>query len=425
MTASNNPVILIVEPVNEVRNYYQKSLFKYHFEPKMAASGQEALTLLRTLKEGELQILVLDWYLKDVPGFIIAQKVRSEPKFDGVEILVCSDEINKEDEFLLAELDIKYRMSKGESVNTIVDKIKFIRKEQVQVSGSLRKLREFQTALHHGDVKASEELASAPELKKEFHTNPQFAHLVGELQILKKQYQVAVDKLQEHVFAPEKIPAEGQADAPKANILQCLNTTAKALCFQGKFDEALPLYEKLAKRSPKNMQHVVAQGEALLGCDRVDDAKQKFGEVLAADPTNKEALGGMGKVEIVAGNAEAAKKYFEKIDGSFESPSFASFFNNRAVAMVHAGKPQDAIELYKNALKFMTRFKAPVLFNLGMAHLRIGEIEEAADVLQQVLGLAEPEFISRKQILLRLREVGKNGFIEAYKNNPKTGTTEE
>jgi tetratricopeptide (TPR) repeat protein len=119
---------------------------------------------------------------------------------------------------------------------------------------------------------------------------------------------------------------------------------------------------------------------------------------LAADPTCKEDLGGMRKVEIMAGDTDSAQKYFDKIDDAFGTSSFASFFNNRAVAWVHAGKPQQAIELYQNALKFMTKFKATVLFNLGMANLRIGEVVQAADVLQQVLGVADKEFILHKQI---------------------------
>jgi tetratricopeptide (TPR) repeat protein len=266
-------------------------------------------------------------------------------------------------------------------------------------------------------------------LKKELGATPKHVHLLGEFELLRKKYDEALKLLQKHVDELDNVGAaqslaQGKGgDEPRANPLKCVNTYAKALCYLGRFEEAESLFTKLYEKSPKNLAHVVSQADTLLGQDKLDEAKIKYAHVLAQDGSNRDALIGMGKVAVVEGELDKAKEYFGQVDGGAESPSFASFFNNRAIALIHAGKVEEAIALYENALKFIKRDRFPVMFNLGMAHLRLRQAEKAAGIFQQVLDTCRTDFVARKSILQRLKALGREKFIEIYsKGDPGTGS---
>jgi tetratricopeptide (TPR) repeat protein len=140
----------------------------------------------------------------------------------------------------------------------------------------------------------------------------------------------------------------------------------------------------------------------------------KYAAVLAQDASNRDALMGMGKTAVVQGELDEAKKYFSQVDGGVESPSFASFFNNRAVALIHGEKVDEAIALYENALQFIKRDRYPVLFNLGMAYLRQKKADKAADIFQQVLDTCRVDFVAKKSVLQQFKQLGKEKFIKVY-----------
>lgn len=415
--------VLIVEQNSSLKQYYTNALAKLGLDPKVVVNGQEALKFLKGSIDGTLALIVMDWNLPDVNGYLVAQKVRSDPRLAGVEFLITTSEVKPDDVMLMAELDVVHTLPKGASTQQIVDKVKAIQNEAGRAPRAVKLRRELEEALQRGVSQQALELVDRePELKREL-SQARHAHLAGELEILRKNYDGTISLLSRYVDGLEGFEggasgAGGAKGAPApeggANPLKCVNASAKALCHLGRFHEAEELYRKLYEKSPKNLAHVVGQADALLGQDKIDEARVKYAHVLSQDATNRDALIGLGKAAVVEGKVDEAGRYFGQVDGGVESPSFASFFNNRAIALIHAGDVRQAIQLYENALKFIKRDRYPVLFNLGMAWLRLHEAGKAADIFQQVLDTCRTDFVARKSILQKLRSEGRAKFIEAY-----------
>jgi CheY-like chemotaxis protein len=76
------PVILVVEDDQLVQTLVEETLAEGGFEPAIAASGEEAVTLLRGRK-GKYRVLVTDINLKGkMDGWEVAQHAREiEPEF--------------------------------------------------------------------------------------------------------------------------------------------------------------------------------------------------------------------------------------------------------------------------------------------------------------------------------------------------------
>jgi tetratricopeptide (TPR) repeat protein len=407
--------VLVIEQNASLKTYYTKAFPKLGLEPKLVNNGQEALKFLRGSIDGSLFLVVMDWHVVDVPGYLIAQKVRSDQRLAGVDFLICASELKTEDTLLMSELDVVHTLQKGASTQQIVDKVKAILNEAGRAPRGVKLRKEFEVVLRNGNLQEATALLAEPELKKEVSGNPRHAHLLGEFEILRKKYDEAMGALRRHVDAFEgAVDSGAPLDASLGNPLRGVNAYAKALCLKGEFAEAEKLFAKLQSRSPKNLAHLVSQADALIGQDKLDEAKIKYAHALAQDATHRDALMGMGKVAVVEGRIEQAQEFFQQVEGGVESPSFASFFNNRAVALIHAGKVDEAVSLYENALKFIKRDRFPVMFNLGMAYLRLGQADKAAGIFQQVLDTCRTDFVAKKSVLQQFKLLGKEKFIEAY-----------
>ena len=407
--------ILIIEQNASLKTFYTNAFLKLGMEPKVVHNGQEALKFLKGSIDGTLFLVVMDWHLPDINGYLIAQKIRSEPRYSGVDFLIGASGLQPDDTMLMQEPDILHTLPKGASQQQIVEKVRTIQNDTGRLPRAMKLRKELEIQLQNGNLQEATALLDEPELKKELQSNARNVHLLGEYEILRKKYEDATNLLRKHVDALDVPLDGGTLDAAAAgNPLKAVNTYAKALCHQGKFKEAEELFGKLYKQSPKNLAHIVSQADALIGQDKMDEARVKYAAVLAQDASNRDALMGMGKTAVVQGELDEAKKYFSQVDGGVESPSFASFFNNRAVALIHAEKVDEAIALCENALQFIKRDRYPVLFNLGMAYLRQRKADKAADIFQQVLDTCRVDFVAKKSVLQQFKQLGKEKFIKAY-----------
>lgn len=415
--------ILIIEQNSSLKTFYTNAFLKLGMDPKVVHNGQEALRFLKGSIDGSLFLVVMDWHLPDVNGYLIAQKVRSDPRFLGVDFLIGASSMQPDDTMLMQELDILHTLPKGASQQQIVEKVRAIQNDAGRLPRSMKLRKEFEIQIQSGNLSEATALLDEPELKKELQSNDRNAHLLGEFEILRKKYEDAITLLQRHVDALDAMSANPPAGTPSVgNPLKAVNTYAKALCHLGKFKEAEEIFDKLYKQSPKNLAHVVSQADALIGQDKIDEARVKYAAALAQDASNRDALMGMGKAAVVQGQLDEAKAYFSQVDGGVESPSFASFFNNRAVALIHAEKVDEAIALYENALQFIKRDRYPVLFNLGMAYLRQKKADKAADIFQQVLDTCRVDFVAKKSVLQQFKQLGKEKFIKAYSEPEPQGS---
>ena len=401
--------VLVIEEKSDLRAFYTNALSKTGiYDVTTAATPREGLVILEDLHP-KINFIVFDWIMPEITGSVLAQKIRSDHRFNHIEMIVCSNDLDQEDLFLMVELDIHNVMTKSNNVGEYVGKINEAKDKYLNSFSLVSKLKDLQTLLDDVQIEKCDELARIPEIEKEISSNPRYVHLGGEVRIFKKQYDEAIGFLKDfltknkHQFGSEN--------------LKSLSTLGKAMCLSGKYDEALSIFYLLESKSPKNLSHKIMAGDALLELDNLEEAEGKYKEVLEADPDHKKAMIGMVKTSAVGGDMDTAKTFFSKIEGGFESRYLAGFFNNRGVAMVRKGDIQGAIVFYENSIQFLDKGKGLVYFNLGMAYIRLGNLSEAVRSFQAAINSKEAPLLKDKTILKELKEKGVDKFLLDYKKS--------
>lgn len=405
---NNKFCVLIIEEKSDLRTFFMGVLTKSgNYEVKNAATPIEALDII-SKEAAQIHVVLFDWDMKEMSGDIFAQKIKNEVNYDHIELVVCSASIVEEDNFLLNELEIYHTMPKVVNAVDFLRHMEDIRLEYFNIQSIQSKIKNLKHLIHESDLQAIDSLFSNPEVENEITKNSKYTYLGGEVRILHKKYQEAIEFLKQHL-------EKNNTNKLNEN-LKTLNTLGKALCLIGNYQDASMIYEKLEAKSPNNLSHKIMLGDALLGLDDVKGAENKYQEVLEKDNTNNAALEGMIKTNSTTGNFAQAKSFFDKIQGNFESKTLASFFNNRGVALVKNGKINEAIIFYENALQFFDKYKSHVYFNLGMAYYRSGNITSAVTCFQAAIA-QDAKLAEEKVILRELKEKGAEKFTEDYQQS--------
>jgi tetratricopeptide (TPR) repeat protein len=404
--------VLIIESNSSLKQYYTNNVLKLGLHPTIVRSAEDVYDFLGSSFEGELVLVVMDWIIPGANGYVVVQKIKNDPRFTDTTFILCTSSLTTEDKVLLLELEITNILPKGVSSQTLIDTIKQVVNQQSRLSGIAKLKRQLELSLGENNIQEVEILLANETLRKTIFSDSENAHLASEVDLLRRKYQEACERMQnlvdEHASGFEKQGKQG------INVLKCLSTLGKAYLVLGKYAESEKVFAQLASISPQNLVHKINEADALIGQSKTDDARAKLSSVVELDSTNPAALAGMGKSHLMDGNPEMAAQYFNAIEGTYESPTFAGLFNNRGVGLVQSKKNEEAISLYENALKFMKKDRTSVMFNLGMAYLRSGKPNEAVSILLEVLLTAKPEFIARKTVLVKLKELGKDEFLKQY-----------
>ncbi len=121
------------------------------------------------------------------------------------------------------------------------------------------------------------------------------------------------------LFEELKQPAEAERSYQKArNLLpgasELENTYASFLCKKGDVEHALPMYDKVIADKLYPQPYVAATNAAvcLRGAQRNADAQRYLERALALGPGYASAVVELADLQIVAGDAEAARKTVEK-----------------------------------------------------------------------------------------------------------------
>src|ERR1700761_6218690 len=82
-----NPTVLIVEDDPEVRSLVEYTLAKEKFKVHTAENGRQALDLLDTMTP---DVITLDLMLPDIHGLECCKKLRADPRFQSVSVLMLT-----------------------------------------------------------------------------------------------------------------------------------------------------------------------------------------------------------------------------------------------------------------------------------------------------------------------------------------------
>ena len=171
--------------------------------------------------------------------------------------------------------------------------------------------------------------------------------------------------------------------------------------------KAIAAYENLTKLSPDDTDAQSALARLYEKTGNYDEAKKRLAKVLAADPKNVSALRATGRVEILAGNSQAALEPLNKalslatLSGNEEEKGSILFFIGAAYHDLD--KPADALANFKQSLEIRQKIK-----DQGGIAQSLGQMAW----VQDELGQSDAALASYKAALELDRKIGdKNGLL--------------
>ncbi len=136
-------------------------------------------------------------------------------------------------------------------------------------------------------------------------------------------------------------------------------------------------------RSPGSRRLALVLGRALSAQERFDEAAQVLSEALRLHPEDPDLLLELGMALDEGGRPSEAVKVLDRLVAQHPS---AAAFHNRALARLHAGDPQGAVEDEDQALRMEPRFPA-ALRTRAQALWRLGAYREALGAWDRALSL--------------------------------------
>jgi spermidine synthase len=194
-----------------------------------------------------------------------------------------------------------------------------------------------------------------------------------------------------------------QADAEVFSIPEA--AAAVALVRQGLTDDALPFLEEARRRAPEAPSLPLLEGWIRLARGESVEAARSFHEARTLDPSSSEAANGEGIAAWRTGDLERAKSLF--LAAGKISPDDPEPGNNAASVVLAEGNAEEALPLLQRVLARHPRY-VPAIINLGVAHARLGLLEEARANYLDALRL-DPGNPDATYNLQRAEERARNG----------------
>ncbi len=224
------------------------------------------------------------------------------------------------------------------------------------------------------------------------------------------------------------------ADALRLLRLDRTSNLAKVHMESGRYGEAIPLFEELAREQPQNTTHRMYLAQAYLDAGRLDDCRRTAGGVIAETGERPLAHLTRGNLALAEGKTEEALEYL--LEAEKASQPFPRLCELIGRAYVKLGRWDDAERSFRKTLAINSdsaeawaglarclvekgdfiaaanaaldavnlRFELPgAHFVLGVSLARLGRTERALQAFENCLALA-PETAEARQWIGEIRE---------------------
>ncbi|WP_141732968.1 response regulator [Oligoflexus tunisiensis] len=296
-------------------------------------------------------LLILDWNAHGPNSGVKAyNRLRHDPRFVSVPILVMSGFVDRNDFRLLEEFPLTRLVEKPFTAGVFIEAVQSLQNELDWVHAHEKPLRQL---LQADKVQG---LPRVRKMQKLLQSAPYPAPLLlmfGRYLSREKCWDEAREFLQQVVRED------------RGNVL-ALNELGKVLHASGRHSEAIAVLEEADTLSPDNLKRICHLGELHLHQCQLDDARHSFERALTIDARWERAQKGY---DLTMNALEYLQKETES--GSFPQ-SFASLMNTIGISKVRSGHLQEGIHHYESALHFIRdhEVKAKVMFNMGLGYLR-------------------------------------------------------
>jgi tetratricopeptide (TPR) repeat protein len=202
----------------------------------------------------------------------------------------------------------------------------------------------------------------------------------------------------EFELALQQNPNDANAHYQMGRLLMYRNETAEAIRH---FEESVRLKPELAEAHSR-------LGVLYRSIKKNDEAERSFRTALRLNPKLEKACYGLAQLLQAKGERTEAAVYFEQVQKAKESSdkfAEASDLNANGIALMDAGKLDEASEKFRNALA-LNPSHAAAAYNLGLVLARQGKTSEAIEAFRTAIRLRPGFLLAHFGLGLALRLAG-------------------
>lgn len=174
---------------------------------------------------------------------------------------------------------------------------------------------------------------------------------------------------------------------------------AKQAAEQGKFEEAIKLYEKTLEINPDLAPAYMGLGRIYeQRTDDVEAVAWYFQSALRIDPGNIEAYEALGRIYQQANQPEMSVKYFKKIL-EIDPNSLGAQYSLAWTYLAGKSEPAEAVRYFQNVL---AKAKIPMAYyGLGIAYSQLGDHAQVLEVVTELKSLGQIELAAKLENSIR------------------------
>lgn len=349
------------------------------FEPFLIDCGYTNVTSFTDPDEAyeiavrkQMELFIVRMEMDKMKGIVFVQKIRMSGNYGLETHLFIGDKIDVSVVNVLEEHDINYVLTKPFTPLRIKQKLDFLIKTENSLTSELKAYRDAKAALYTSQNDMALSMGRSLIEKADGKPNYKVHLLMATAHLNKGTIDAAKDQL-------EKAFQLNPKSAAVAHRLADLEAKS------GNSEVAADLYHKLLEVNPYNTKMLESAGLTSLHVGDYDKASALANKLSNLDQTNTEAMRLKAGVSAEKGDIEGAAAILRKQCKSDEE--LIKELNISGVRLSRRKNYKGALKLYQQCLdlKESKKFQYAILFNIGLAHLKLGDPRSARDYCEKAL----------------------------------------
>ncbi len=200
--------------------------------------------------------------------------------------------------------------------------------------------------------------------------------------------------------------------------LQAVNGYGSVLRRQGRVEEMLALYRRVAGAAPKDANLWVHLGNVLYETHRLEEAASAYNTALSLDPVSVAALGNLGTVYSTLGKLDEAVHCQRAVIGI--EPENPKHFVNLGAALKGKGLLGEAAAAYRRAIELKPDYDYAIN-NLGNLLREQGQLSESIACFRRAIEISPDYLSAHSNLLFTLNSMPTMTPAEIYAEHRKFG----
>ena len=315
-------------------------------------------------------LILMEWKIPVLSGMALVQRIR-KLGFNDCLIVILSSLVKKQDIPLLQEVGVDTVLEKpfeaSQFCKELIGVVHQSRKPSEQRSFE-RKIRLLLTG---------NQLGEAERLINEYVSDPQIpagakSQIRAEYEYTLKHYDVAAN------LAVEALKTVGES-------VLLLTLLGKCFLQLKSFKNATSAFNRAQELSPNNVDRMLTLVNLNIEEGQLDKADNLLNEAKSIDDGRVDVVEMGCRLAIEKSDTKTATNLLKTLDSL---TGIVGMINNDAVARIHAGKYEDGLKLYQQAIRSLPDGSAEtrelITYNLALAYARYGDLEQSLKTMNSI-----------------------------------------